>query len=103
MVWLGIAVALSCGSKPEDALIGRWLEVDGTEVMEFFADGKVTVEDEGDRMAGTYQIAEEGQISLELSGVGVFAAPILTKGSLDGDVLRFSRPNGNVSRYSKLK
>ena len=107
MAWLGIVccvVLLSfCSTKPQDEIVGRWKEADGTETMEFRKDGTVTIEDEGQSMAGNYKIADNGQIKLEIVSVDAHAVPILSEGSLSDAKLNFTLPSGKVTKYSKIK
>lgn len=93
---------LSC-SKPEDKILGKWQEIGGTETIEFLQDGTVTVVDEGMTMGGTYKIVEENQIEMDLVGTGALAAPVSAKGTLTGDDITFTMPNGEFSHYSRMK
>ena len=107
MVWLGIVwcviLLLSCSLKPENEILGKWKEEGGTEIMEFFKDGTVSVEDEGMSMKGNYKVVDESNIRLELVGDGTRGGPILAKGSFSSGKLNFTRPNGEVFNYSKFK
>lgn len=52
-----LPLLVSCSSWPEDAIVGKWSEIGGTEKMEFFKDGTFTVTDKGMNMGGLGALA----------------------------------------------
>jgi hypothetical protein len=105
--WAGIAavVALlsSCSSKPEDAIVGKWKELGGTETMEFFRDGTVSVVDEGMSMAGSYKFVDKDRVKVELGGLGALMGPVVARVSISGEDLSWTMPDGKVSRYKRSR
>jgi hypothetical protein len=102
-VVLTLSILVSCSSKPENAIVGKWSEIGGTETMEFFKDGTVSVVDKGMTMEGSYKFVEKDSIKLELGGLGALVGPIVAKVSIKGDELIFTLPDGDVLKYKRAK
>ena len=104
---LAIAVILSslvsCSSKPEDAIVGKWSEIDGTEKMELFKDGTITMADKGRNMGGKYTFVDKDRIKLELGGLGALAGPFVATVAIAGDESTWTMPDGEVSKYRREK
>jgi|GEM_PF-814407 len=109
MCWLAIACIMaslaSCSSKPEDAIVGKWSEIDGTETLEFFKDGTVSVVDKGTTRTGDYRFIEKDRMRLQLGGLGILAGPIdvVAKVSISKDELTLTLAGGDVGKYRKVK
>ena len=105
--WAGImavgALLSSCAAKPEDALVGKWKEVGGTETMEFFKDGTVSIVDEGMSMAGSYRFVDKDRVKVELGGLGALMGPVVARVSISGEDLSWTMPDGKVSKYKRAK
>ena len=105
--WLALlsiaALLSSCAASPEDKILGRWKEVDGTETMEFLKDGTVIVVDEGMSMAGTYKWIDNDRVKIELGGLGALVGPVVATVSMSGGELTFTMPDGKVSKYNRPK
>jgi uncharacterized protein (DUF2147 family) len=106
-MWLSVAWSVvllsSCSPKLEDEIVGKWQEVGGTETMEIFKDGKVSIEDEGLSLAGEYRIVNGERIELHLSGLGELAGEIVMRGTLSNGELTFTTPDESVHVYRKSK
>jgi len=90
-------------AEPSRAIIGKWREVGGTEIMEFSPDGTVVVADKGARETGRYTFLGRNRIRLELGGLGVLAGPMNGELSASGDELAVRMPDGDVCRYRKVR
>lgn len=97
-----VALASSCSSKPENEILGKWKEIRGTETMEFFKDGTISVVNRGMSMGGSYKFVDKDRIKLELGGLGALAGPIVAKVSFSSGELTFTMPDGRISKYSKF-
>ncbi|MDI6632362.1 MAG: hypothetical protein AB1507_05000 [Bacillota bacterium] len=98
-----LALLVSCSSNLEKAIIGKWSEIDGTEKIEFFDDGTLTVADEEMNMGGSYKFVEKDRIRVELGGLGALAGPFVAKVSVSGNELTLTMPDGEVGRYRRVK
>jgi hypothetical protein len=98
-----LSFLVSCSSKPENAIIGKWSVIDGTEKMEFFKDGTITVADKGMNMGGKYTFVEKDRIKVELGGLGALAGPFVATVSISGDELTWTMPDGKLSKYRREK
>lgn len=94
---------VSCSSKQEDAIVGKWSEISGTEKMELFKDGTITVADKGMNMGGKYTFVDKDRIRVELGGLGALAGPFVATVSISGDELTWTMPEGKVSKYRREK
>ncbi|MEW6573252.1 MAG: hypothetical protein AB1374_06425 [Bacillota bacterium] len=107
LIWLIItfilALLVSCSPNPEKAIIGKWSEIDGTETIEFFKDGTLTVADEGMDMGGSYEFVEKNRIRVELGGLGALAGPFVATVSISGNELTWTMPDGEVSKYRRVR
>src|SRR5262245_17327950 len=105
--WLAIAFTLSllvpCSSKLENAIVGKWSEVDGTEMLEFFKDGTLTAVDKGRNMGGTYKFVDKDRMKLEMGGLGALMGPFVATISISGNELTWTMPDGKVTKYKRAK
>ena len=98
-----LTLLVSCSSKPEDAIIGKWSEIDGDRTMELFKDGTITVADTPMNMAGKYTFVDRDRIKVELGGLGALAGPYVATVAISGDELTWTMPDGDVSKYRREK
>lgn len=81
----------------QSQLLGKWKEKAGTEVLEFFKDGRVSITDKRQSLAGSWTVLDDGRIKLEVSFLGT--GQILT-GTLKGAILRLEMGNKS-SEYER--
>lgn len=95
---------VSCSSKPEDKVLGKWKAKDSKETMEFFKDGTVSAVSNGLSLGGSYKFLDKDQIKMEFGGIGALAGPIVMKVDFaSNDEVTLTEPNGNVTKYSRVK
>jgi len=102
LIILGLHIPINAGifsSKPQDAIIGKWLLIGGDETIEFFKDGTVSIVKGKDAMAGNYKFIDKDRLRLDLGGFGAIAGPAVIRVSISGDELTLTDPAGGVSRY----
>lgn len=87
----------------ENAIIGKWSEIGGTETLEFFKDGTVVVVEFGMSMVGSYKFIDKDQIKLELGGLGVLVGPMVAKISIKGDEMTLNVPTVGLTKYKRVK
>ena len=90
-----------CGVDPEQAIIGKWEELDGPEVVEFDADGNVLLRFEEMALEGRYEFLDADRIVLDLRGPRVQSDPIEAPVRIEGGVLTFTMPDGRVATYGR--
>lgn len=90
----------SC-SKPENAIVGKWQEVDGTENAEFFKDGTVSLVDNGMSLAGNYKFIENDRLRVDLGGVGALIGPMIFKVEVSRNELTLTDSKGKVTTYRR--
>ncbi|MCC5887793.1 MAG: hypothetical protein JJT88_15260 [Gammaproteobacteria bacterium] len=97
-----LAVLLSaCGIDTEEAIVGKWEEIEGPEVVEFDAEGNVVLHFEDMALEGRYEFRSSDVIVLDLRGPRVTSDPIEAPLRIDGDVLTFTMPDGRVATYGR--
>jgi hypothetical protein len=98
-----LALLVSCTSKPENAIVGKWRS--GTETAEFLKDGRVVManQSKGFNMAGKYQLVDNGRIKIDFGGMGGFVDPIMIGVTVSGDELTLAMPDGKVLAYTRAK
>jgi hypothetical protein len=72
---------VSCSSKPEDAIVGKWSEIGGTEKIELFKDGTITVVDKNLIAGGKYTFVDKDRIRVELSRLGALGGAVRVRGN----------------------
>ena len=87
----------SCSSKPADAIVGKWKQVDGDEVLEFLQDGTLTTT--YDNSVETYRFVDENRMRVEGAG----KPTILLTVSITGDELKITFPNGKTTTHRRIK
>lgn len=92
-----------CIQNPEAAIIGKWDEIDGTETIEFFKDGTITVDDKGMSFGGDYKFIDNDRIRIELGGLGALAGPMIVKVSISKDELSLTTSDGDIDKYQRVK
>ncbi|MCA9734259.1 hypothetical protein KC799_19140 [candidate division KSB1 bacterium] len=104
-VLLIAGLLISCTSKPKSKIeiVGSWIELGGTEKIEFFADSTVVILDEGDTLKGSFQVVADTLVRLKVRGEGSLATPIVVEGSFWGGNLRFDTPGGGFTEYKMFK
>ena len=90
-----------CGPDAEEAIVGKWEELEGPEVVEFDADGNVVLRFEGMALEGRYEFLAADRIVLDLRGPRVTSDPIEAPVRVEGDVLTFTMPDGRVATYAR--
>lgn len=91
---------VGCGKSKEETIVGKWKEVGGTQTIEFFKDGTVTVVDEdGPALPGDYRFIDDNQIRMNLALFG----PITVKISPSLDEITLTNPFGKIEKYRKLR
>jgi hypothetical protein len=90
----------ACSSRSEDRMVGKWQQVDGTQVMQFFNNGTLIVSDRGKSMDGVYKILSDGRVRLEI-GDPSKGVNMLWEVSVSPNELSFSAPTGKLLRFRK--
>jgi hypothetical protein len=102
---LMLSYFVSCSSNTETAIVGKWRVIGGTETMECFKDGTLTVSnsDKGMNLGGTFKFVDKDRIKVELGGLAALAGPFVATVSISGDELTWTMPNGQVSKYRRAQ
>jgi hypothetical protein len=75
----------------------------GTETMEFFKDGTVSLVGKEMSLGGTYKFVDTNRMKLEYGDLGAWMGPIITTISISGNELTLTMPDGKVERYKRAK
>ena len=92
-----------CGKSTEEAILGEWGESGGTEVVKFFEDGTISIEESNEDMVGNYTFVDEDTIRVELGGLGALAGPMVIGVTIDGDSLVLTMPDDRAETYTRKK
>ena len=97
-----LVLLVSCSSKTEHTILGKWAETGGAETLEFFQDGTVAIEDQGTGIGGTFKFLGTDRIRLDVAVLNVlFGGPVVAKVSIAGDELTLTMPNDDVQKYRR--
>lgn len=92
---------VACSNNLESDIVGRWQEVDDSEVIEFYKDGTVTIEGANGNFTGDYRFVDDTHIRLDvptLFGTTALVAEV----NMSGDNLTLSY-NGQKSEYKRAE
>jgi len=96
-----LVLQLGCGTDAKEAIIGKWQELDGPEVVEFDAEGNVLLRFENMVLEGRYEFLAADRIVLDLRGPRVRSDAIEAPVRIEDDVLTFTMPDGRVATYAR--
>lgn len=98
-----LALLVSCSTKLEDAVIGKWSLTTGTERMELFKDGTLMIADKGMNVGGKYTFIDKDRIKVEFGGFAALAGPLIVTVSVAGDEMTWTMPDGKIGKYKRDK
>lgn len=98
-----LILLISCSISLEKQIIGEWHEIDGTEIIELFKDGSITLNSRYLRVNGIYKFAEKDKISVEFNTEGALKGPFVAQVSIIDNKLTWVMPDGKVSSYKRLE
>jgi uncharacterized protein (DUF2147 family) len=110
---LGVVLALammallaSCTMKR--AIVGKWKEVGGEQIVEFFKDGRITATRKETSIEGKYSFVDGKRIKLELGSApyGKLERPtmiVVLNVALSDGKLVFTDPGGHDSTFERTK
>lgn len=100
LFWIAVlTLGISCSIK--GSIIGKWLEINGTEAIEFSRDGTASFVDKGVLLTGKYRFVEDTRIELELSGNIPWTSPQTVEVALTKGELTLVQQQGKTSRYRR--
>lgn len=94
-----IGIVAACSKAPTNLILGAWQEQSGKEVLEFFKDGTLSVNNGA--IVGEYIFLDAHRIKLTLPGWGVLAGPQIFTVDVTKNMLVLTDPGGKVSGYSR--
>jgi hypothetical protein len=104
LVTVVMAFVIGCTSRPEDALIGRWEEVDGIDDLRFHDDGTVTIGSEGALVGGNYRFVGEDRLELSFGPPGSPFPPRYVRITLGPDTMTVvEEERGRVRKYRRSR
>jgi hypothetical protein len=94
---------VGCSHGPEDAIVGIWKQIDGTEVLQFFESGDVVQEDSGGSMGAHYRFVDDAHMRVDFGGPAVYAPPRTYQVDIDadGNTLALTDEAGKTVRYRR--
>lgn len=97
---LFILSSVSEASNLQSRIIGKWVEVDGDEKIEFLKDGTVIIVSKGFSGVGDYRFIDENRLRMNISGFWGIAGAQVFEISIDKEGhLIIKEPDGKVSEY----
>jgi hypothetical protein len=91
-------MATGCRSQNQNVL-GKWKEMGGTEVLEFFDDNRVAINDKGASTVGSWTLLNDGRVKIEAGALGFTS---VVTGEVAGETLVL-RMGEKQSRYERFK
>jgi len=68
---------LSCSHDAKASLVGKWKEINGDEVLEFFPDGTISTTRAKGNHVGKFSFPDPDHIKIELGGLAEVAGPLI--------------------------
>lgn len=91
-----------CSTDQREAIIGKWDEIDGPEIIEFFDDGTVIVSNGVINFSGNYQFLDDNRIKIELGGIAALAGTLIGTVSFSDNVMTMTTPNEDPDKYLRV-
>jgi thioredoxin-related protein len=89
-------------STPQDAIIGKWIEEDGS-TTEFLKEGTIILSEKEIPMAGNYRFIDDTRIRIEIGGLGALAGPMIFEiVSVSNNELVIKDPKGKVTKLTRI-
>ena len=92
---------VSCSSKPEDAIVGKWSEIGGTETLELFKEGTIVSANESKNMTGKYTFIDKDRVKFEfdMAWAGTFKTVYAV--AISGNELTLTDSDGDPTKYKR--
>jgi hypothetical protein len=90
-------------SSPEDALVGTWNEISGSEVLQFLDSGEIIQEDSGGSIGAAYRFIDEQHIRVDFGGPAVYAPPRTYRVELTDGVLALTDEKESTKTYRRTE
>jgi len=100
MIVLLMVLAVSCG--PGSRIVGRWQQVGGDQILEFFDGGTVTATSFGITITGDYEFLDKDTIRLDMRGLFGLGNSQVLDIRISGDTLILSASGVSV-QYNRLR
>jgi len=98
-----VAFLVSCAAKPENSITGKWQQVNGTETIEFFKDGRVRSDEQGRNIQGNYKFLDNKRMELTMGGAEVRKNTLVAQVTLSGKELTLVLPGSGELKYKKVQ
>jgi len=98
-----LAPAAACWSSREDALVGTWRQIDGSEVLQFFAGGEVIQEDSGGSIGAAFRFIDDTHIRVDFGGPAAYAPPRTFRVEVGTDTLELTDEKNVIKRYRRTE
>ena len=89
----------SCTNGPNGKLVGKWINKEGKDTIEFFKEGTVCVRDNNIELCGNYRFVDEDRIRVRFGNKGEIEIFNL---SISGNALTIFFSNGESSSFKKV-
>jgi len=63
-------LSASCSNGPKVHLVGKWMNKEGKDTIEFFKEGTVCVRDKDIELCGSYRFVDDNRIRVKFGNVG---------------------------------
>jgi hypothetical protein len=83
-------------------ILGKWAEIGGTETIEFFKDGTVSIVTQDSAASGKYKFEGVTRMRMGLEGMKASAGPAIIKVTFMRNDLLLTGPMGKVTKYSRV-
>ncbi len=92
-----------CLVSSEDALVGTWEQIDGTEVLQFLETGEVIQEDSGGSVGANYRFVDERRIRVDFGGPATYAPPRTYRVLVTADTLALTDEEDSTKTYLRTE
>jgi hypothetical protein len=94
-------VFVSCQTKTEELIIGKWKASESNDTCEFTPDSTVIISNNGNSISGNYQFLDSYRLKLDLRTKGTAANIIVMRLMVYEKELVLIDPNGKIVKYHK--
>lgn len=95
---LSILLCSSCTGGPHGQLVGKWVNKEGKDTIEFFKEGTVCIRDRDVEVCGTYRFVDDDRIRVRFESINEIE---IFNIAISGNELTIFFSNGECSTFRR--
>lgn len=102
---------LGCGNAIEDRILGSWGELEGNDIITFYADGTLYIQDGQNSVTGEYHFIDKTHVKFKFKGIAgaiigfreaITGEPLIFEVRVNSERLALVSPDGTVAEFERI-